>query len=186
MHHHLRTPGEGSQKGFVLPKKGRLLLGIPSVDVTAAVAKNKIIFWHVNSTWNGAAAATMYKELGKALRKWWGKKRLFRVVEDGDTKGFQSGLGRDAKKKEKIESWTLPPRSPGWMPLDFCLWDEIEDRMLAQNITGTESKAAFMRRLRATALRLPPSVIQKCLAKMKENIEATVESKGSNTVALLE
>lgn len=62
VHHHLWTPGEGGQKGFVLPKKGRMLLGIPSVDVTCAVCKGKIILWHVNSEWNGAAAARMYKD----------------------------------------------------------------------------------------------------------------------------
>ena len=186
VHHHLRTPQEGGEPGFVLPKLNRMLLGLPSVDITAAVAKDRIIFWHVNPSWNGDKAAEMYEELGKALRKFWGHKRLFRVVEDGDTKGFQSGKGRDAKQKQKIESWTLPPRSPDWMPLDFCLWDEIESRLLAQRITRTETKARWVQRLRSVAMSLPPALIKACLAKIKGNIEATVESRGRTTKALLE
>ena len=44
---HLRTPSEGRQPGFVATKKGRMLTGIRSVEVCAAVAKNRIIMWHV-------------------------------------------------------------------------------------------------------------------------------------------
>lgn len=80
-----------------------------------------------------SAAKEMYQELGKALRARYGNKRTFRVVEDGDTKGFQSGKGKQAKIQEHIEPWELPPKSPGWMPLDFCLWDDIEDRVLANS-----------------------------------------------------
>ena len=50
------------------------------------------------------------------MRKRYGRKRRFRVVEDGDTKGFQSGKGVAAKQEQKIQSWKLPPRTPSWMP----------------------------------------------------------------------
>ena len=67
--------------------------------MTAAVAHDQIIMWHVNrGPWNGEKAAEMYAKLGEALRKKWGRKRSFRVVEDGDTKGFQSSKGKEAKK----------------------------------------------------------------------------------------
>ena len=61
-----------------------------------------------------------------------GKKRCFRVVEDGDTKGFQSGKGVKAKQQQLIESWKIPPHTPSWMPLDFSLWNEIENRALSK------------------------------------------------------
>jgi hypothetical protein len=187
VHHHLRTPAEGGQPGFVLPKKSRMLLGVPSIDITAAVAKDRIIFWHVNTTpWNGQTAADMYDKLGEALRATWGNKRSFRVVEDGDTKGYQSGLGKKAKARQRIESWMLPPRSPGWMPLDFCLWDEIEGRALKKKVTMTESKDAYLARLRRVALSLPPALVKSCLAKMKSNIDATVASEGATTKSLLD
>ena len=105
-----------------------------------------------------------------------------RWPEDGDSKGYQSRKGHEAKTEENIESWTLPPRTPGWMPLDFCLWKEIEDRMMASKKSGPETKAAFEARLRKTALRLPKSLVKSCLAKMKSNIKATVQSKGKSTV----
>ena len=187
VHHHLRTPAEGSQRGFVLPKKNRMLLGVPSIDVTAAVAHDQIIMWHVSwGQWNGEKAAEMYAKLGEALRKKWGRKRVFRVVEDGDTKGFQSSKGKEAKKFQKIESWMLPPRSPGWMPLDFCLWDEIEGRLLHKEVKADETQRTFEARLRRTALRLPQQLMKSCLGKMKENIDSIVASAGKHTMAMLD
>ena len=75
----------------------------------------------------------MHAALGKSMRKRYGEKRKFSVVEDGDTKGFQSSKGKQAKLQEHIRSWMLPPRSLGLMPLDYCLWNEMEDRALSQN-----------------------------------------------------
>eukprot|EP00973_Karenia_brevis_P073575 10223221-Karenia_brevis.AAC.1 len=156
IHHHLRTPSEGVEAGFVLPKKNRMLLGIPSVDITACVTKDGIIFWHENEgPWNGSRAALMYERLGAALRNHYGDKRSFRIVEDGDTKGFQSNKGKAAKKEQKIDPWVLPPRSPGWMPLDFSLWEEIETRVLAKRGYENEPVESYKRRLSITAKRLP-------------------------------
>ena len=111
---HLRSPDEGEMECVVLPRKSRSLIGIPSVNITAAVAQGRIIFWHENKgRWNGAAAAAMYEKLGDTLRDRYGDLPFFRVVEDGDPKGFQSGKGIRAKQAQKIHSWTLPPHSPG-------------------------------------------------------------------------
>eukprot|EP00973_Karenia_brevis_P058172 8097003-Karenia_brevis.AAC.1 len=85
--------------------------------------------WHENpKPWNGTAAATMHKQLGATLTKKLGVQRKYRIVEDGDPKGFQSNKGITAKKTAKLESWRLPVRSPEWMPLDFSIWAEIERR----------------------------------------------------------
>jgi len=182
VHHHLRTPSEGTEPTFILPKKNRMLLGIPCLDITAAVAQDRIIMWHVNEgRWNGESAAKMYAKLGEALRTTWGNKRSFRVVEDGDTKGFQSSKGKRAKIGQKIESWMLPPRTPGWMPLDFCLWDEIEGRALAKPGRENETQKAYASRLRRTALGLPRDLVKACLSKMRENILATLDAGGKNT-----
>ena len=123
----------------------------------------------------------MYKDLGVALRRFWGKKRAYRVVEDGDPKGYQSNKGIAAKASEKIQPWKLPPRSPEWMPLDYSLWKEIENRMLADDsVTGTESREEWLARLRRTAMGLPRDYVKSVLLKMKGNIEATVESQGKH------
>ena len=187
LHHHLRTPSEGKEKPFVLPKRNHMLLGVPSVHVTAAVTGDRIIFWHITEgPWNGQAAAAMYHELGEALRKHYGNLGFFRVVEDGDTKGFQSDRGKEAKAAERIHSWTLAPRSPGWMPLDYSIWDEIEDRVLSKRAPPDESAANYVKRLRYAAFHLPRSYISRTVLKMKDNITATVQSGGEHTKALLE
>ena len=178
--HHLRTPSEGQEAMFKLPKRGHMLSGIPSIEVTAAVGQDGIIMWHINDGWNGEKAATMYAKLGAVLRSKYGNKRKFNVVEDGDPKGYQSGKGVAAKAEQRIESWKLPPRSPGWMPLDYSLWHEIERRTLAKNIQ-LKSKVAYGRNLRKTALSLRPSLVHACLDKMKGNIDETVRSFGKHT-----
>ena len=63
---------------------------------------------------------------------------------------------------------------------------EIEDRMLARGNDFDETGEQYASRLRRTALSLPASLINSCLDKIKANIEATVESKGSTTKSLLD
>ena len=179
--HHLRTASEGSEHEFVLPKRSHMLFGIPSIDVTAAVGNGRVFFWHVSKKpWNGAAAANMYHQLGRALRQRYPGVRRFRVVEDGDTKGFQSGAGVRAKMEERITSMKLPPRTPSWMPWDYSLWDEVEKRTLANKTTLT-GVSAYEKRLRLTGLRLPSELIEDVLGKMRGNIEAVVAAKGKHT-----
>ena len=75
----------------------------------------------------------------------------------------------------------MPPHSPGLMPLDFSLWDEIEGRALSKRKIEDESMASYKRRLHVMAKRPAQSLIKKCLAKMKENLRATVRSEGGHT-----
>ena len=82
---------------------------------------------------------------------------------------------------QKIQSWMLPPRSPGWMPLDYSLWAEIERRVLGKQLKADEPLESYRKRLHMTAKRLPRRIILGVLGKMKENIEATVVSGGKNT-----
>jgi hypothetical protein len=179
---HLRTPTEGSEEMFVLPKAGRMLLGVPSVDITAGVANDQIFFWQENvGNWNGAKAAAMYKKLGQALRARYGDLPFFRVVEDGDPKGFQSSKGKKAKKEQKIRSWTLPPHSPGLMPLDYSLWNEVECRTLNKNGYEKESLASYKKRLNLTAKRLPRKLVKNTVGKMKGNLAAIVKSGGGHS-----
>ena len=146
------------------------------------VGHHGVIMWHETpGPWNGRAAATMYAELGKALRKTYGERRNFIVVEDGDTKGFQSNAGKAAKRRERITSMMLPPRSPGWMPLDFSLWDDIESRALAMRVREFEAVEAYKKRLAITARRLPARIVQNCLLRMKAKIDETAASRGRHT-----
>ena len=84
-------------------------------------------------------------------------------LEDGDSKGFQSSKGVKAKKEEKIESWKLSPHTPGMMPLDYSLWNEIEGRTLAKRAYENESPASYKKRLCITAKRLPKSLVKNLL-----------------------
>ena len=177
---HLRTAAEGVVRGFTKPREKHSFLGLPSVTVTAAVAKDKVIMWHVvGKSWNGTAAAEMYRgPLVKALRKTWGARKSYRIVEDGDRKGNQSRLGVAAKQKAKVRAMTLPPRTPSWMPLDYAIWTAIEKAMDETAPKGRESKEAYLTRLKACALALPRGFVRKVIGRMKGNIQGVIDARG--------
>lgn len=177
---HLRTPEEGVAPGCTKPREKGSFPGIPSVTISAAVAKDKVIMWHVMETsWNGRAAAGMYTgPLAKALEQTWGKKKRYTIVEDGDRKGNQSGLGLKAKASAKIHAMTLPPRTPAWMPLDYAVWTAIDRKMDETAPDGKESKEEFLSRLKKCAMSLPRGFVRKVIARMKDNIQGVIEARG--------
>ena len=177
---HLRKPSEGCTPGFTKPRMKHSFVGLPSITVSAAVAQDRIIMWHVVAgAWNGGSAADMYEgPLLKALQKKWPGRRRFTIVEDGDRKGNQSGKGLRAKAAVGIKAMTLPPRTPSWMPLDYSLWTAIEDRMDASSPAGTETKEAYVARLAQCARALPKAFVRKVLLRMKQNIKGVIEARG--------
>ena len=80
----------------------------------------------------------------------------------------------------------LPPRSPGWMPLDYSLWNEIEGRVLARARKKIKSKDAYAKRLSNTAKRLPATLINEVLGRMKKNISAIVAAGGAHPKGLID
>ena len=177
---HLRKPSEGVDRGFTKPRDAHSFLGMPSVTITAAVAKDKIIMWHVTpKSWCGAAAETMYKKAMKpALVRKWGSLKRYRIVEDGDRKGHYSNKGIQAKKEAHIFPIKLPPRTPSLMPLDYAIWHRIAKQLMDEAPKGTETKEAFLARLRKIATSLPKPYIKKVLARMKSNLKALKDAKG--------
>ena len=177
---HLRKSSEGTDKGFTKPREKHSFIGLPSVTITAAVAKDRVILWHeVPGAWNGDAAAGMYeKHLKPALRRVWGKRARYTIVEDGDRKGNASGRGVAAKTRSKIVPLTLPPRTPSLMPLDYAIWKAIMNRMLDSDPTGTEATSNFLKRLRTAATSLPKGFVKGVIGRMRENIKALKDARG--------
>ena len=48
-------------------------------------------------------------------------------------------------------------------PLDYCLWADIERRMLATKKQGKESKAAYAKRLRRVAFQTDRATVRKAV-----------------------
>ena len=177
---HLRKPSEGVDKGFTKPRDNHSFLGMPSITISAAIAKDRVIMWHMHSKpWNGSTAADMYQgPLLTALRRTWGAKRRYMIVEDGDRKGNQSGKGIAAKARCNITALTLPPRTPSWMPLDYAVWTAIVAKLVASAPVGKESKADFIARAKACSMSLPRGFIRKTIGRMKRNIQGVIDAGG--------
>ena len=177
---HLRKASEGTDRGFTKPREKHSFVGMPSVTITAAVAKDRVILWHVvPGTWNGAAAACMYEDhLKPALVRVWGKRGRYTIVEDGDRKGNTSGKGIAAKARAKIHPITLPPRTPSLMPLDYAIWQAIGDSMIEGEPDDVETKSEFLERLKTAATTLPRGYVKKIIGRMRSNIQALNDAKG--------
>jgi hypothetical protein len=177
---HLRKGSEGVDAGFTKPREKHSFIGMPSATISAAVAKDRVLMWHVvPGKWNGDAAAQMYEHhLKPALVRAWGKRGQYTIIEDGDRKGNTSGKGIAAKARAKIYAITLPPRTPSLMPLDYSIWQAIVEKLLHGAPDGVETKDAFLGRLQTTARTLPKGFIKKSIERMRSNIKALNEAKG--------
>ena len=86
------------------------------------------------------------------------------MLEDNDPSGFRSKAGLKAKSDVGIDAFEIPKRSPQLNVCDYALWTEVERRMRRQEQrfppTMRESRAAFMARLRRTAMRMPSTFPQ--------------------------
>ena len=140
-------------------------LGRSGVSICAGISGDKIVLWEeVKGPWSGQKAAEMYKgPISKALQKHRPKKATWKVLEDNDPTGFKSSKGREAKKACGMKAESLPRYSADLNPLDYCLWADIERRMLATKKQGKESKAAYAKRLRRVALKTDRGTVRKAV-----------------------
>lgn len=94
----------------------------------------------------------------------------FTVIEDNDPTGYKSRRGIEAKRKLRIQTENLPPRSPDLNVLDYSLWHKINVEMRAQEKSFRKSKREtteeFKTRLRRVALSLPEAEVKKAVGSM--------------------
>ena len=180
---HLRTRGEGLRAGFTKPdkKKHRVNTG-GNVKLCAAIIGCRVRVWHyLQKGWGGQAAKHMYETvLAPALKRHRGEKRKYILLEDNDPSGFKSKVAMAAKKAMKIHPIEFPTYSPDLNPLDFSLWQEVEDRMSRQKTPRKESADAFKARLRKTAMSIPSPVIRKMLASIKPRAQSIYNHNGGH------
>ena len=163
--------------------------GAANAVITCAIGAGKVLMWHVTpGRWNGSAAARMYSgPLKKALQKAWPNVRgARRVLEDNDPTGYKSNLGLKAKANNGIQTMDLPKRSPDLSPLDYSVWAEISRRMRRQEKTWpaskTETRAAYLARLRRTAMSLPSTYIEKVIGDLHKRCAKLVAAKGGHFI----
>ena len=160
--------------------------GTPSTLVMAGLGSGRVIMWDYvpNGRWNGDAATKMYSgPLRKALSKAWPSIRKWSVLGDNDPTGFKSNKGKKAKVDACIEPFVIPKRSPDLSLCDYALWPEVNCRMRRQErqwVNGKrESREAYLKRLKSTAMRLPKVFVEKAIGDMyAPPLPAVVRSQG--------
>ena len=181
---------EGAEPAaWLVRQKDTIRFPAPGVTVTAAVIKGRVRVWdYVAGKWNAAAAVKMYKgPLRRALKRAYPEvleKRggKFNVLEDNDPAGYKSRAALAAKVEANVVTDDLPARSPDLNVLDYSLWHEINTRMRKQEAAfpanKKETKAAYLQRLRKTALGLPSGLVERAIADMHRRVRSVVAAKG--------
>jgi len=158
-----------------------------NVMVCCAIGAGKILMWHeIRGRWSAEAAVKMYS--GPLLRcmqeAYPAHKRAWRVMEDNDPTGYKASKAVAAKKDARITPLSLPRRSPDLNPLDYSVWAEINRRMRKQESSWAASKketrAAYLRRLRRTAMNLPSTFINKALGNLQHRCAKLLEARGGH------
>ena len=75
---------------------------------------------------------------------------------------------------------TFPTYSPDLNPLDFSLWQEVDNRMAVQKVPKNETVDGFKARLRRTALAIPEAVVKHMLAAIKGRAQSIYEHNGGH------
>ena len=77
---------------------------------------------------------------------------------------------------------SIPKRSPQLNVCDYALWTEINKRMRRQErrwpAGKKETRAAYLKRLRLTALRLPKAFINKSISNMRVRCKRLLAARG--------
>ena len=75
----------------------------------------------------------------------------------------------------------MPRYSPDLNPLDFCIWADIEKRMLMGGPkNGRENVEAYKVRLRRVAMATSKTLINRALLSMHDRIQAVYDAKGGH------
>ncbi|CAK0889625.1 unnamed protein product [Prorocentrum cordatum] len=127
----------------------------------------------------------MHQEaLAPALRKANAKSRSLFILEDNDPTGYKAKLSKEAKTKEKVKCIPFPKRSPDLNPLDYGFWSMINKRLRGQEAkfppSKKESRAAFIRRLKRTIMRVPSATLEPLVKSMKRRCTALLAAKGAD------
>ena len=181
-----RTRKSNMKKKHVKPKASlKYNTGARNVYIACAIGAGRVLMWHeVKGRWNGDAAAKMYAgPLKNSLQKAWPNVRgPWRVLEDNDPTGYKSSKGMAAKKASGIKTLDLPHRSPDLNPLDFSFWAQVNRRMRAQEkkwpTRKQESRKAYLKRLRRTAMSTPSAYIDKIIGDLANRTQLLKRAKG--------
>ena len=180
--------GSCAVEGHLVKPKGHIKYPMPGVQVTAAVIKGRVRFWHVTEgRWNATKAAEMYAALAKTLARVCPEhaarpRAKWIVLEDNDPAGYKAMVARENNIELGISAMSLPPRSPDLNVLDYCFWSEINRRLRRREASfpanRKESKEDFLKRLRRTALTLPASLVKRAVQSMKRRCKAIQANGG--------
>ena len=182
-----RTAGQGLGAPCVKHgKRCKYNTGARSVMVLAGVGHGKVLLWKIitGRRWNGDVASEMYSGCIKdAVKKARPRKRCWSVLEDNDP-CFTSRKGVQAKRAAKLVTFHIPRRSPGLNVCDYTLWHEINRRMRKTEARWPkdrlETRVQYLARLRRTAMRLPPSFIDRSIGDLRRRCARLYDARGGN------
>ena len=183
-----RQPGQGLDAAYVVaPKDVRYHPNVHSAKIAGGVGSDgRVVLWEMlKGKWSGDAAAKLYEgPVRRALSRANPRKRMFTLLEDNDPTGWKSGKAVAAKKKARIEVFTIPKRSPDLSVMDYAIWKAVTTRMRRQEqkfaANKVESKVEYLDRLKRVAKSLPRASVIGAIQDMRRRCQRLHAARGGH------
>ena len=184
-----RKAGQGLSKGYTKPvAKTKFNTGAWRVKVLVGVGNGRALLWAYlrdGKTW-GVAAVEEFCLGGicSTLQAEFPKRTRLRVLEDNAPSGFGTKRGQAAKDSAEISTFDFPKQSPCLNVCDHFLCSSVNRRMGARErswpASKKETRQAFLKRLRATALSTPSANVRATIGDMRRRCSRLLAAGGRN------
>lgn len=180
-----RKKGQALMQGYFKPNpRLKYNTGAKGVHVLAGVGNGKVLLWeYIDGRWNADEAARIYSgPMKDALAAEYPGRKNFTVLEDNDSTGYRSKKAIQAKKDANIAVFEIPRHSPELNICDYWLWKQVSSKMRQQEkgwpAGKKESRDAYLRRLKRTAMSMTEQEVDDALGSMKRRCQALKDAEG--------
>ena len=146
------------------------------VNVCGGIRGEKIALWHY---FPGAMSATKF--CTNAFTKAMKTARTRKLVMD-NAGAHKAKKTQNFLKQKKIVAVPFPPRSPDLMPMDFTVWEKIQQKMMVGDLkmrkNYVEPIEDYKKRLRRAAMTLTPKFCNDVWRGLKGRLRRCYEAKG--------
>ncbi len=188
----IRSRKEGKNAACVGPKVTQRVGRSGVACIFAAVFRGRIVVWQEYTVWNTQTHLRMLRILRDRIVELFGAAVLTEgpngkliVCHDND-RVFNAAPCQTRLKNYRFDPMPLPVRSPWLMPLDYSIWVQILNEMVATTPADSEvpreTVLQYKERLATCALGLPD--LTPTLKNMRTRVEILCKSEGKPTNAL--
>lgn len=173
----------GTHSVFARPRQAHQPGKAPAIKVNVAgvLSGNSVSFYFLKGKLNSRSYIDVIKKVTK-------NKRAKTICVDNHT-SHTSKFTRSKLVEMGVKAIQMPKRSPNLMPLDFCVWSIVRQRMnsveQSKNFqkkykNKNETLSAYKKRLKNCAAKIPPKIVDKIWGEWKRRFNLCFNAHGDH------